>query len=123
MECGDITVCGVRSLLDCHALEDLSLRHTGRGIPRNFITYAASELSMLRKISLDVCDASEGDFDIPNFADRYFLGIVKVARCKLQKCALQLRNLQARITPVHKETLVLAWNSEKLVRTVVKERL
>ncbi|KAL0344768.1 UNVERIFIED_CONTAM: BTB/POZ domain-containing protein FBL11 [Sesamum radiatum] len=50
-ECGEITANGVRSLLDCHALEDLILRHT---------------LPMLRKISLDVCDASEGDFDIPS---------------------------------------------------------
>ncbi|KAL0426519.1 UNVERIFIED_CONTAM: BTB/POZ domain-containing protein FBL11 [Sesamum latifolium] len=113
-ECGEITANGVRSLLDCHALEDLILRHTGCGIPRNFITYAASKLPMLRKISLDVCDASEGDFDIPSFSDRYFLSTVKIARCKLQKNTLELQNSAARRSPVHKETLVLVWNSEKL---------
>ncbi|KAL0333453.1 UNVERIFIED_CONTAM: BTB/POZ domain-containing protein FBL11 [Sesamum angustifolium] len=78
----------------------------GCGIPRNFIIYAASKLPMLRKISLDVCDASEGDFDIPSvsiisqpvlssvtinklhvirvplqFSDRHFLSTVKIARC------------------------------------------
>ncbi|KAI3447487.1 hypothetical protein Pfo_004152 [Paulownia fortunei] len=122
-ECGEITANGVRSLLDCHALEDLTIRHTGPGIPKNFIIYAASKLPMLRKISLDICDAREGDFDIPSFADRYFLSIVKIARCKLQKSTFDLHNLEARRTPVHKETLVLVWNSEKLARTVVKERL
>ncbi|KAK6152320.1 hypothetical protein DH2020_014955 [Rehmannia glutinosa] len=117
-ECGEITASGVVSLLDCHALEDLMIRHTGRGIPRNFIVYAASKLPMLRKISLDICDSREGDFDIPSFSDRYFLSIVKIARCKLQKSTLDLHNLEARRNPVHKETLVLVWNSEKLVRTV-----
>ncbi|KAK6126316.1 hypothetical protein DH2020_039961 [Rehmannia glutinosa] len=117
-ECGEITASGVISLLDCHALEDLIIRHTGRGIPRNFIVYAASKLPMLRKISLDICDSREGDFDIPSFSDRYFLSIVKIARCKLQKSTLDLHNLEARRNPVHKETLVLVWNSEKLVRTV-----
>ncbi|KAG8374152.1 hypothetical protein BUALT_Bualt11G0101100 [Buddleja alternifolia] len=99
------------------------LRHTGRGIPRNFITYAASKLPMLRKISLDTCDSVEGDFDIPTFSDRYFLSIVKIARCKLQKCTLDLHNMESRRAPVHKEMLVLVWNSEKLTRTVVKDRL
>ncbi|KAL0336990.1 UNVERIFIED_CONTAM: BTB/POZ domain-containing protein FBL11 [Sesamum calycinum] len=73
---------------------------------------------MLRKISLDVCDASEGDFDIPSFSDRHFLSTVKIARCKLQKNTLDLHNSAARRSPVHKETLVLVWNSEKLVRTL-----
>ncbi|CAA0829674.1 ubiquitin-protein ligases, partial [Striga hermonthica] len=79
-ECGKITSDGIRSLLGCSALEDLTIRHTGRGIPQNFIIYAASKLPMLRKISLDVCDAREGDFDLPHFANRYFLSIVKIAR-------------------------------------------
>ncbi|KAK6126338.1 hypothetical protein DH2020_039910 [Rehmannia glutinosa] len=114
-ECGEITAGGVRSLLDCHALEDLIIRHNGRGIPRNFIIYAASKLPMLQKISLDICDSREGDFDIPSI---YFLSIVKIARCKLRKSTLDLHNLEARRNPVHKETLVLVWNSEKLVRTV-----
>ncbi|GER33719.1 ubiquitin-protein ligases [Striga asiatica] len=122
-ECGKITSDGIRSLLDCSALEDLTIRHTGRGLPQNFIIYAASKLPMLRKISLDVCDAREGDFDLPHFANRYFVSIVKIARCKLQKSSVEVRNMEARKTPVHKETLVLAWNSEKLARTVVKERL
>ncbi|PIN16821.1 hypothetical protein CDL12_10523 [Handroanthus impetiginosus] len=122
-ECGEITANGVGSLLECHALEGLVLRHNGPGIPRNFIIYAASKLPMLRKISLDTCDARDGDFDIPSFADRYFLSIVKIARCKLQKSTSDMQNMEARRTPVHKETLVLVWNSEKLTRTVVKERL
>ncbi|CAI9762133.1 unnamed protein product [Fraxinus pennsylvanica] len=122
-DCGEVTTNDVVSLLDCHALEDLMLRHTGPGITRNFIIYAAYKLPMLRKISLDRCDARDGDFDIPNCDDRYFLSSVKIARCKLQPCTFDLHNLDGQRTPVHKETLILEWNSEKLTRTVVKERL
>ncbi|KAL2509220.1 ubiquitin-protein ligase [Forsythia ovata] len=122
-DCGEVTTNDVVSLLDCHALEDLMLRHTGPGITRNFIIYAAYKLPMLRKISLDRCDARDGDFDIPNCDDRYFLSSVKIARCKLQPCTFDLHNLEGRRTPMHKETLILAWNSEKLTRIVVKERL
>ncbi|XP_012835815.1 PREDICTED: BTB/POZ domain-containing protein FBL11 [Erythranthe guttata] len=122
-ECGKITANGVRSLLDCHALEDLVLRHTGPGIPRNFITYATSKLPMLRKISLDICDSREADFDVPTLLDRCFLSIVKIARCKLRKNTLDFHHVEAHRTPVHKETLVMVWNSNKLVTTVVKERV
>ncbi|XP_059646730.1 BTB/POZ domain-containing protein FBL11 isoform X2 [Cornus florida] len=122
-ECGELTTNGVMSLFDCKALEDLLLRHNGPGIQKNFIVAAASKLPMLRKVSLDLCDASDGDFDIPDFADRYFMSTVKIARCKLQRCTLDLQKLKARKTPVHKETLVLVWDSKNLTRTVVKERL
>ncbi|XP_057951538.1 BTB/POZ domain-containing protein FBL11 isoform X3 [Malania oleifera] len=120
--CGQITANGVASLLDCKALEDLLLRHNGPGIHRNFILDAALKMPMLRKISLDLCDASEGDFELPNFADRYFLSTIKIARCK-QKCSVDPLNLEPRRRPVHKETLVLVWNSKNLIRTVVKERV
>ncbi|KAK9290248.1 hypothetical protein L1049_008415 [Liquidambar formosana] len=122
-DCGEVTANGVASLLDCKALEDLLLRHNGPGIQRNFILDAASRMPMLRKISLDLCDVSEGDLEIPDYADRYFLSIVKIARCKSQKCSLDVQNLEARRRPVHKETLVLAWNSKNLIKTVVKERV
>ncbi|XP_022634987.1 BTB/POZ domain-containing protein FBL11 isoform X3 [Vigna radiata var. radiata] len=65
-ECGKVTANGASALLDCKALEDILLRHNGPGLCRNFIGYAASEMPMLRKLSLDICDAREGDFDIPN---------------------------------------------------------
>lgn len=48
------------------------------------------------------------------FGKRCFLSSVKIARCKLEKHALGR---------VHKETLVLFWNTQKLVTRVVKERL
>ncbi|XP_050243495.1 BTB/POZ domain-containing protein FBL11 isoform X34 [Quercus robur] len=101
-ECGEVTANGVSSLLDCAAIEDLLLRHNGPGIQKTFIFDAASKLPMLRKISLDVCDASEGDFDIPDNAERCFLSTVKIARCKSQRCNF---NLSAHRTPVHEETL------------------
>lgn len=122
-ECGEVTADGVISLFDCKALEDLLLRHNGPGIQRNFILDAASKMPMLRKVSLDLCDASEGDFDLPNYADRYSLSIVKIARCKFRKCTLELQILDATRRPVHKETLVLVWSSKNLTRTVVKERI
>ncbi|KAL7195808.1 hypothetical protein ACSBR1_035945 [Camellia fascicularis] len=120
-DCGEVTRNGVASLFDCKAVEDIMLRHNGTGIQKNFILDAASMMPMLRKVSLDVCDASEGDFEIPNFADRYFLSIVKIARCKLQRCGLDLQKFCR--TPVHKETLVLVWDSKNLTRTVIKERV
>ncbi|XP_058209577.1 BTB/POZ domain-containing protein FBL11 isoform X2 [Rhododendron vialii] len=120
-DCGEVTRNGVASLFDCKSVEDMLLRHNGPGIQKNFILDAALLMPMLRKLSLDVCDAVEGDFDLPNFADRYFLSIVSIARCKPQRCALDLQKL--RRTPVHKETLVLVWDSKNLTRTVIKERV
>uniref|UniRef100_A0A2N9IEU6 BACK domain-containing protein n=1 Tax=Fagus sylvatica TaxID=28930 RepID=A0A2N9IEU6_FAGSY len=119
-ECGEVTANGVSSLLNCTAIEDLLLRHNGPGIQKTFIFDAALKLPMLRKVSLDVCDASEGDFDIPDYAERCFLSTVKIARCKSHRCNY---NFPANRRTVHKETLVLVWNSKNLFRTVVKERL
>ncbi|XP_059463633.1 BTB/POZ domain-containing protein FBL11 isoform X2 [Corylus avellana] len=119
-DCGEVTSNGVSSLLDCMALEDLLLRHNGPGIQKNFIFYASSKLPMLRKVSLDLCDASEGEFDIPDYDDMCFLSTVKIARCKSQRCNF---NLPAQRRTVHKGTLVLVRNSKNLIRTVVKERL
>ncbi|KVH89663.1 hypothetical protein Ccrd_008344 [Cynara cardunculus var. scolymus] len=71
-ECGDVTSDGVVSLFDCHAIEDILLRHNGSGIQKDFIGNAVKKLPMLRKISLDICDAKDKDFDIPEltFLDR-----------------------------------------------------
>ncbi|KAK2655154.1 hypothetical protein Ddye_008206 [Dipteronia dyeriana] len=122
-DCGGITSKGITSLFNCMALEDLLLRHNGPGLHRNFILDAASKMPMLRQVSLDLCDTSDGDFDIPDYADRYFLSTVKIARCKSKRCTLDLNCTQARRQAVHEETLVLVWNSKNLTRTVVKERL
>ncbi|XP_019455741.1 PREDICTED: BTB/POZ domain-containing protein FBL11-like [Lupinus angustifolius] len=124
-ECGEVTANGVSALLDCKALEDLVLRHNGPGLQRNFISYVASQMPLLRKLSLDICDATEGDFDIPNYGDRYFLSTLKIARCKSQRCAFNfpVPTSGVRRRSVHVETLVLTWNSKDLIRTVVKERL
>ncbi|XP_037491020.1 BTB/POZ domain-containing protein FBL11 isoform X2 [Jatropha curcas] len=122
-DCGDVTATGVSSLFNCRALEHILLRHNGQGIHRSFILDAASKMPMLRQISLDLCDASEGDFDIPNFADRYFLSNVKIARCKFQRSSSNVYFQEAHRRPVHKDTLVLVWSSQNLDRTVVKERL
>ncbi|RDY08801.1 BTB/POZ domain-containing protein FBL11, partial [Mucuna pruriens] len=109
-DCGEVTANGASALHDCKALEDILLRHN---------------MPLLRKLSLDICDASEGDFDIPNYADRYSLSTLKIARCKSQRCAFNLLAPApgARRRSVHVETLVLVWNSRDLIRTVVKERL
>ncbi|KAK6244558.1 hypothetical protein QUC31_010967 [Theobroma cacao] len=122
-DCGEVTRSGVCSLFNCTALEDLLLRHNGPGIQRNFILDAASKMPMLRQVSLDLCDASEGDFDLPDDADRYCLRSVKIARCKSQRCNVGPYFAEAHRKPVHRETLVLVWNSRNVFRTVVKERL
>ncbi|KAM7255015.1 hypothetical protein ACFE04_020256 [Oxalis oulophora] len=113
-DCGDVTAKGISSLLNCTAVEDILLRHNGSGLPKNIILEAASKIPMLRKLSLDMCDAIEGDFDIPEYADRCSLSHVNIARCKGRKtCSRKL----------HEATLVLVWNNKSLTRTVVKERL
>ncbi|XP_009627140.1 BTB/POZ domain-containing protein FBL11 isoform X2 [Nicotiana tomentosiformis] len=122
-DCGEVTAKGVTLLMNCQALEDLLLRHNGLGIDRNFIICAASRMPLLRKVALDVCDAKDGDFDLPDFTDRRFLSIVKIARCNLKRRTLYSIKSGPCTTPVHAETLILTWDSEKLSRTVVKERL
>ncbi|XP_055807425.1 BTB/POZ domain-containing protein FBL11 isoform X2 [Solanum dulcamara] len=122
-DCGEVTAKGVTSLMNCQALEDLLLRHNGLGIDRNFIIRAASRMPLLRKVAVDVCDAKDGDFDLPDFPDRNFLRIVKLARCNLKRRTLGSTKSGTCTTPVHVETLILTWDSRKLSRTVVKERL
>ncbi|XP_010553377.1 PREDICTED: BTB/POZ domain-containing protein FBL11 isoform X2 [Tarenaya hassleriana] len=116
-DCGGITEKGVSSFFDCVALEDLLLRHNGSGIERNFILNAASKLPMLRIISLDMCDARDSDFDVPEEKNGCYLRIVKIARCKSKRCAFGIG------APMHKETMVMVWNSKDLTKTLVKERL
>ncbi|KAK7284889.1 hypothetical protein RJT34_19643 [Clitoria ternatea] len=124
-DCGEVTANGVSALLNCKALEDLLLRHNGPGLPRNIICHAASELPLLRKLSLDICDASEGDFDIPDNTSRYYLSTLKIARCKSERCVFNLPAQAPGVSrkSVHVETLVLVWNSKDLIRANVKERL
>ncbi|PIA25212.1 hypothetical protein AQUCO_12200001v1 [Aquilegia coerulea] len=128
-DCGEVTSNGVSFLFDCKAIEDLLLRHSGRGIQRNFIAAATAKMPMLRKVALDLCDACEGGFEspsgfaLPQYADRCFLSTVTIARCKQQKCAFELQTLEGCRRPVHKESIVMEWNSRGLRTTVVKERL
>lgn len=121
-ECGEVTSNGVEALFDCQALEDVLLRHNGSGIQEGFIGNAVKKLPMLRKMSLDICDAKDSDFDIPEFDDRHFLSHVKIARCKSRRCSFDTQNVRA-FSPVHRETLVLVWDSKQLTKTVVKERV
>lgn len=54
-------------------------------------------------------------------SDRGFFSIVKIARCKVKRWSFDKLNGQS--TPMHRETLLLVWDSTKLKRTVIKERL
>ncbi|CAI9290694.1 unnamed protein product [Lactuca saligna] len=126
-ECGEVTKNGVVSLFDCFALEDILLRHNGSGIQKGFIHEAVTKLPMLRKISLDVCDAKDRDkdFDIPEVDNRHFLSHVKIARCKshTHRCIFDQQHVQASTVSIHRETLVLVWDSKHLTTTLVKERV
>uniref|UniRef100_A0A1J3CW77 BTB/POZ domain-containing protein FBL11 n=1 Tax=Noccaea caerulescens TaxID=107243 RepID=A0A1J3CW77_NOCCA len=119
-ECGKITENGVASLYGCIALEDLLLRHNGSGIQKSFLLDAALKFPMLRLVSLDMCDAKEGNFDVSEEEEEEgrFLSIVKISRCKSQRCALG-RDL----APVHRETLVMFWNGQNFTKTLLKQRL
>ncbi|GMH26341.1 hypothetical protein Nepgr_028184 [Nepenthes gracilis] len=107
-DCGSITANGFGSLFDCKALEDLLLRHTGRGLKRNFILEAASKLPMLRILSVDSCDAIEDTFRQPNLNNRYSREYLKVARCDVEK---------PRKRPVHKETSVDVYDTNAIHTT------
>ncbi|KAI7748943.1 hypothetical protein M8C21_011096 [Ambrosia artemisiifolia] len=99
------------SLLGCRLLDSESLKIISRGWPGLISVHL--ELPMLRKLSLDICDAKDREFDIPELDYRHCLSHVKIARCKI-------RNVGA---SVHRETLVLMWDSKQLIRTLVKERV
>ncbi|EMS61585.1 hypothetical protein TRIUR3_08581 [Triticum urartu] len=128
-ECGQITLDGVDSILDCKALEEVLLRHTGRGIGRTIITDAIRELPLLRKLALDLCDASEGGYDTPNVPEGKMMRSVRMSRCK--KSAAAGRSCFGEAPPSssipkpvqHRETIVLEWSSRQLTTTVVEERL
>ncbi|KAI3790859.1 hypothetical protein L2E82_04245 [Cichorium intybus] len=122
-ECGEVTSNGVVSFFKCHALEDILLRHNGSGIQKSFIGEAVTKLSMLRKISLDICDAKDGDFDVPDVENRHFLSHVKIARCKSQRCSFNPQHVRASMVPPHQETLVFVWDSKQFTRTLVGERV
>ncbi|EOA26535.1 hypothetical protein CARUB_v10022592mg [Capsella rubella] len=118
-ECGSITENGVASLYGCIALEDLLLRHNGSGIQKSFLLDANMKFPMLRLLSLDMCDAKEGSFDVPEEKEGGgFLSIVKISRCKSERCALGRV-----LAPVHRETLVMLWNGQNLTKTLIKQRL
>ncbi|KAF2604394.1 hypothetical protein F2Q70_00028461 [Brassica cretica] len=118
-ECGRITENGVASLYGCVALEDLLLRHNGSGIQKNLLLDASLKFPMLRLVSLDMCDAKEGNFDVPEEKEEVrFLSIVKISRCKSQRCSLGRE-----LAPVHRETLVMFWNGQNFTNTLLKQRL
>uniref|UniRef100_A0A0D3EZ53 BACK domain-containing protein n=1 Tax=Oryza barthii TaxID=65489 RepID=A0A0D3EZ53_9ORYZ len=123
-ECGQITLDGVSSILNCKALEDLLLRHTGKGIGRTIITDAITELPLLRKLALDLCDASEEGYDSPNNPEGKMMRTITMSRCKSVRSCFELhREGSSNSKPVHKETIVLEWSSRQLRTTIVKERL
>ncbi|KAK9127687.1 hypothetical protein Syun_016484 [Stephania yunnanensis] len=116
-DCGEVTSKGINALFECKAIEVLTLRHNGRGIPKSFIIDVASKMPMLRKLALDLCDANEGGFESPSYEQKFFLRIVTIAKCKQEICAFNFGRL------AHKENVVLEWNSKWHRTTIVKERL
>ncbi|KAJ6829585.1 BTB/POZ domain-containing protein FBL11 isoform X1 [Iris pallida] len=103
MDCGNVTADGVTLLFNCIALEDLLLRHNGRGIGRNFISDAASKLPLLRRIALDLCDACEGGFDSPSHAEGFYLSNVRLSCCMPRKCGFDIEGMKP-FKPIHKKT-------------------
>ncbi|KAG2309184.1 hypothetical protein Bca52824_028932 [Brassica carinata] len=91
----------------------------GSGIQKSFLLDAALKFPMLRLVSLDMCDAKEGNFDVPEEKEEVrFLSIVKISRCKSQRCSLGRE-----LAPVHRETLVMFWNGQNFTNTLLKQRL
>ncbi|XP_065855881.1 BTB/POZ domain-containing protein FBL11-like isoform X2 [Euphorbia lathyris] len=115
-DCGEVTKTKVSCLYNCRALEDVLLRHNGKGIYRFFIIVAAKKLPLLRRLSLDTCDATDGEFEIPDCEQRGMLSTVKITRCFINP-------EKSYRTVEHKDTLVLEWSSKNCTKTVVEERL
>ncbi|KAI3814130.1 hypothetical protein L1987_18877 [Smallanthus sonchifolius] len=140
-------------LLGCRLLNSGEFMGRGFWDSEIFIGDAATKLPMLLKLSLDICDAKARDFDIPEAKvqlvtgtcvyihvsifdvlfvfmnmpqsddDRHFLNHVKIARCKSRRCTLNLQHVGASRSSVHRETLILTWDSKQMIRTLVKERV
>uniref|UniRef100_A0A453GVC3 Uncharacterized protein n=1 Tax=Aegilops tauschii subsp. strangulata TaxID=200361 RepID=A0A453GVC3_AEGTS len=105
------------------------LQLEGRGIGRTIITDAIRELPLLRKLALDLCDASEGGYDTPNVPEGKMMRSVRMSRCKksaaaARSCFGEASSSSSNRKPVqHRETIVLEWSSRQLTTTVVEERL
>ncbi|KAG2603532.1 hypothetical protein PVAP13_5KG777000 [Panicum virgatum] len=122
-DCGQVTLGGVSSILNCKALEDVLLRHTGRGIRRSIVDDAIRELPLLRKLALDLCDACEEGYDSPSNAEGKMMRSLRMSRCKtLRGSCLELPS-EGSSKPVHKDTVVLEWSSTRMTTTIVKERV
>ncbi|OEL14832.1 BTB/POZ domain-containing protein FBL11 [Dichanthelium oligosanthes] len=122
-DCGQVTAEGVSSILNCKALEDVLLRHTGRGIGRSIIDDAIRELPLLRKLALDLCDACEEGYDSPNNTEGKMIRAVRMSRCKTMRGSCLEVPRGGASKPVHKDTVVLEWSSTRLTATIVKERV
>ncbi|XP_065857051.1 BTB/POZ domain-containing protein FBL11-like isoform X2 [Euphorbia lathyris] len=115
-DCGEVTQTEVSCLYNCRALEDVLLRHNGKGIHSLFIIVAAKKLPLLRRLSLDTCDAIDGEFEIPDCKQRGMLSTVEITRCFINP-------EKSYRTEEHKDTLVLEWSGKSCTKTVVEERL
>ncbi|XP_026439913.1 BTB/POZ domain-containing protein FBL11-like [Papaver somniferum] len=113
-ECGSITSEGVSWLYTCKALEDLLLRHNGCGLLSDFIPVASSELPMLRKVALDLCDSKHYNFNIHGFARDSMVSIVTVTKCSAEAC---------RGKAVHEVTMVMEYSSNGSKSTTLKGRV
>ncbi|WVZ67277.1 hypothetical protein U9M48_016380 [Paspalum notatum var. saurae] len=122
-ECGQVTIEGVSSILNCKGLEDVLLRHTGRGIGRSIIDDAIRELPLLRKLALDLCDACEDGYDSPNEVEGKMIRSVRMSRCKTLRGSCLGVPREGSSKPVHKDTVVLEWSSRRITTTIVQERL
>ncbi|CAO1943200.1 unnamed protein product [Urochloa humidicola] len=123
-DCGQVTVEGVSSILNCKALEDILLRHTGRGIGRSIVDDAIRELPLLRKLALDLCDACEEGYDSPSNVEGTMMRSLRMSRCKtLRGSCLELPRGESSTKPVHRDTVVMEWSSTRLTTTIVKERV
>ncbi|KAJ7545186.1 hypothetical protein O6H91_09G110100 [Diphasiastrum complanatum] len=119
-DCGGVTSQGATYLLNSCK---------GRGLPRAFISDAASLLPLLRSISLDVCDAINDGYDTPHETAWQSLCMVKFARCTLPRHSFKSSRLQSKDLEYmpfgycHNSTIVLERTKCSLHTTIVKERL
>ncbi|XP_019051481.1 PREDICTED: BTB/POZ domain-containing protein FBL11 isoform X3 [Nelumbo nucifera] len=143
-DCGEVTSEGVSSLFDCKAIEDLSLRHTGENRVEEklvqvqlpplldpppfhvFFCHHKGQLSSRVMEHFDVVPPTSSDssgVDPTQYAGRFSLNTVRIAKCKQQRCSLDFQCFENCRKSVHKETIILEWNSKGLKTIIVKERV
>ncbi|KAI5066163.1 hypothetical protein GOP47_0018787 [Adiantum capillus-veneris] len=111
-ECGTMTLDGGCCLFVCKALQQLTLRHSGPGLSKDFAECAHVELC------LDICDSKDGGFNSIKADKKRSLVLLRFTRCTT------LRNGFMGFTRQHyKDSVFIQWLDNQERSVVINEGL